>query len=660
MLSVMRSVRTQRTLGLLSVALALLPLLAASCAPGFWPNLPSNTTVMVYVVGSDLESDGNMATDNIVEMQAATPSANLNILLLTGGANKEGWRTVQRKQVLNGQVVTLADLGELNMGEPNTLKDFITWGQTAFPADKYILVLWDHGGGVMGGFGVDENRSSRLSVPGIRQAIGDAAAVTGKTFEIIGFDACLMATIEVATQLAPFARYLVASEDLEPGPGWDYTPFLNAIATNPDGDGLYVGTAIADGYAAKAVNSADFYTLSVVELSKISPVLSELSPLAIQMRQEIDSQQRSAWLVVAGARNGTDEFAVDYVNRKFNNAVDLGHFLSLLGQTDHYRDAAGRVSAELQKAVRYNVKGPAHPDASGLSIYMPFHDFQKALKEGPAYRIVPFLGDYQAMIESYVLEPLYDDPNAPIVISDIIAVGNTISSNATSPYGLGEQYVTLGVLNTPTTATMLGMDLAGATGMGSSYTLSYTLDNQWFTLNGNHVTVFFDYKPRANLYVLSIPALYRPKGTAKDQNRPVNLAVLYDQTLNEGRIRSAWEGILPQEVASRMYVALREGDVVTPVFLTIDLQSEDTSYTYGSEFAVSSSSIKLSRAPIKPGTYELFFQVRDLMGKQETSNSIDLNVPEVAGKPVLKKPAASGQAGVKLPPYGGFWDAWKN
>ncbi len=660
MFSARRPVRIRRILGLWIATVALVPLLATSCAPGFWPLLPSKTTVMVYIVGSDLESDGNMATDNIEEMQAAVPSAHLNILLLTGGANKEGWRTVQRKRVLNGEVVTLADLGDLNMGEPNTLKDFILWGQTAYPADRFILVLWDHGGGVIGGFGVDENRSSRLSVPGIRQAIGDAVAVTGKKLDIVGFDACLMATIEVATQLAPFATYLVASEDLEPGPGWDYTPFLNAIATDPHADGLTVGMAIADGYAAKAVDSADFYTLSVVELSKISPILSELGPLSVQMREQIEAAERSAWLAVAGARNGTDEFGADYINRRFSNIVDLGHFLTLLSQTDRYRDSANRTLDEVLKAVRYNVKGPAHPDAGGLSIYMPFHDFRKALQDGRAYRMVPFLGDYQAMVESYVLEPLNDDSNVPIVVSDIVALGSTLSANVTSPYGLGEQYVTLGVLNSPTTATMLGMDLAGATGVGSSYTLSYALDNQWFSLNGNHVTMFFDYKPRFDLYVLSIPALHRPKGTTTDRNKPVNLAVLYDQTLNEGRIRSAWEGILPVEAASRHRVVLREGDIVTPVFLTIDLPSEEITYTYGSEFAVASSSITLSRTPIKPGTYELFFQVRDLMGRQETSESIDLNVPEAAGKPAIKKRTAMRRAGVKLPPYGGFWDAWKN
>ena len=90
-------------------------------------------------------------------------------------------------------------------------------------------------------------------------------------FEIIGFDTCLMATLETAAALSPYGRYMVASEEIEPGTGWDYTAWLQAICDNPTADGLAVGTAICDSYFAKcqAGQTDDIATLSVIDLAAV-------------------------------------------------------------------------------------------------------------------------------------------------------------------------------------------------------------------------------------------------------------------------------------------------------------------------------------------------------------------------------------------------------
>ena len=104
-------------------------------------------TLLVYIIGSDLESDYDAASGNIEEMQSVTPNARVNVVLSTGGADKDGWRTVQRKRINGAQIELLADLGPVNMGRQETLQDFITWGMQSYPAERTLLVLWNHGGG---------------------------------------------------------------------------------------------------------------------------------------------------------------------------------------------------------------------------------------------------------------------------------------------------------------------------------------------------------------------------------------------------------------------------------------------------------------------------------------------------------------------------------
>ena len=117
-------------------------------------------TLMVYMVGSDLESDGGAASEDIAEMTAANAD-NINITLQTGGA--AAWENAsisdgktERHIIKNGELQNVENLGEAQMTSPNMLTDFIKWSASNYPADRYELVLWNHGGGTALGFGYDE------------------------------------------------------------------------------------------------------------------------------------------------------------------------------------------------------------------------------------------------------------------------------------------------------------------------------------------------------------------------------------------------------------------------------------------------------------------------------------------------------------------------
>ena len=192
-------------------------------------------TIMVYAIGTDLESKGANLSADVKEMLAATPSKDVNIVLQTGGCKdfqnsymKDG--SCQRFVIKNGNINELADLGDVSMVEQQSLQDFIKFAKENYPAENYILVMWDHGGGVPLGFGQDELHDGKLTEIEIAEAIRGADI----QYESIIFNACLMGSLEVAKALDPYTEYIVAAESPTWGSayydvGINYTNFLNFI-----------------------------------------------------------------------------------------------------------------------------------------------------------------------------------------------------------------------------------------------------------------------------------------------------------------------------------------------------------------------------------------------------------------------------------------------
>lgn len=200
------------------------------------------TTLLVYLLGSNLESEDSAGTLNLMEMLSAQGSPHTRIVITTGGADKvdpkglvSSWKTVKRFELADGRLKELADLGAHNMNEGGTLQDFVTWAIRTYPAERTLLMMWDHGSGYEG-FGGDENFPDgprSMSIPALAAALQGAQAATGVKLDYLGFDACLMATVEVAKILQPCARYLGASQELEPGSGWDWKAVIETASRQP-------------------------------------------------------------------------------------------------------------------------------------------------------------------------------------------------------------------------------------------------------------------------------------------------------------------------------------------------------------------------------------------------------------------------------------------
>ena len=324
-------------------------------------------TIMVYLCGTDLESRSGMGTSDLQEMLGAKFGDELNLLVYTGGC--KGWKnnlvsssTNQIWQVRDGKMVCLQDnLGSKSMTEPDVLSGYIKWCVENYPASRYGLILWDHGGGSVSGYGYDEKfaSSGSMSLAGLDKALKDA----GVKFDFIGFDACLMATAETALTMAQYADYLIASEETEPGVGWYYTDWLTALGENPSLPTVELGKQIVDSFVDACAEQCrgQLTTLSVVDLAELETVLPQA--LADFSQSTVKLLREKEYQTVSNARSGAREFA----QSSRIDQVDLVHLAKNLGtkEGDALADA-------LLGSVKYNRTSSNMTNAYGLSIYFPY------------------------------------------------------------------------------------------------------------------------------------------------------------------------------------------------------------------------------------------------------------------------------------------------
>jgi len=268
------------------------------------PNIPE-WTVMIYLdADNNLESAG---INDINEMEIVGSSSDVNIVVQLDripysvlASNNEGylddtsngnWTNTRRyyitqdfdTYIINSQLKS--DLGELNMGDPQTLVDFANWAITEYPAKKYLLVIWNHGGGFRSPAYTtkdiawdDTSGGDRITMPELEDALSAISVQMGKNIDIVGMDACLMAMTEVAYQIKDHADILVTSEESEPNDGWPYDTILAQLAANPTMSSTQLAIDIVDKY----IYSYPSYdvTQSAIDLSYMNTLANQLSELA--------------------------------------------------------------------------------------------------------------------------------------------------------------------------------------------------------------------------------------------------------------------------------------------------------------------------------------------------------------------------------------------
>lgn len=460
----------------------LMVVLLASCNGGGSSNAGS-TTVMVYMVGADLESDWGNASANLAEMVKAQLGPGVNVVIETGGADQtqragslvQDWTTVQRYALQNGALKQVANLGAQSMGIPSTLTDFIVWAENQYPSAHYKLLLWDHGAGWRG-YGSDENTSDILSLQDITTALEGAKEATKVHLDLIGFDACLMSTVEVADALAPYADYLLASQEVEPGTGWDWS----AVIASAGADSVTFGKNVIDTYIVKQTEegkaNAMLATLALTDLSKIAAVSSSIAGLG-QALEGVVSQQ-GGWTKIAYARSQSPEYAM--MSAGNYDLTDVTTFSNLLAGQGIASQAAASVANAANNAVVY-VKNGAYTDANGLSMFFPSRSFQN-LQTLNAYQKLAFSPAYRGFAADYV-SAIADKPYE-LAINVTQWTSALLNATITSDVGLASVDQVLMLPGGGDDVTLVGSINEPLSGLHTS-TLNGPPAGNWVTLNGS-------------------------------------------------------------------------------------------------------------------------------------------------------------------------------
>ena len=357
-------------------------------------------TIMVYLVGSDLESLSGAASLDIEEMIKANINySDVNVVIYAGGSSY--WYN----KLENNSIYELTDRGEgiqlvekgskKSMGDADTLTSFMKFVYDNYKTDLYSLILWDHGAGPIGGFGVDEvNNSDMLTLAELERALSNSPFSKNNKLELIGFDACLMASIEVAAIFDEYADYLVASQDVEPGYGWDYV-FLSAL--NKNVDSIKFGKSIVDSYhnfyERYSFSNELLLTMSLIDLSKYGDVEKQIDILFKEVDVALSNGKYSA--IVKDMTKSKCFQCYEY-NQSYD-LIDLYGAVSELKGS--YSDKANDLLSILDQAIVYQRTNV--PGANGLSIYYPYNSPAYLEYWLPIYNEFDFAPEYRNFLNNY-------------------------------------------------------------------------------------------------------------------------------------------------------------------------------------------------------------------------------------------------------------------
>ena len=415
-------------------------------------------TLMVYMCGTDLESRSRMASSDMQEMAAATFGDNVNIIVYTGGCKSWNINGISNQvnqiyQIQSGSLKQLvADDGSKPMTDPKTLASFIQYCKENFPASRNELILWDHGGGSVTGFGYDEKFASVGAMD--LAEINTALKSGGVKFDFIGFDACLMATAETALMLNEHADYLIASEETEPGIGWYYTNWLTKLGSNTSIPTLEIGKNIVDDFVTTCSSRCrgQLTTLSVIDLAEFANTVPEnLNSFAQSVSSLISDKE---YKTVSNARYGTREFAAS----TRIDQVDLAQLAMNMGTKEG--DALADV---IQKAVKYNRTSSNMTNAYGVSIYFPYKKASYVDTACKTYNNIGMGEDYSKCIRAFAKLGASGQIASGGSASPLTSLlGNSLGSGAS---GLGVNEIA-GLLNAFTGGSV---NLSGLTGANTGF-----------------------------------------------------------------------------------------------------------------------------------------------------------------------------------------------
>lgn len=597
-------------------------------------------TILVYMCGTDLESDGGNASSDLYEAMQANIGDNINFVFQTGGTYSWYYDDIDSTKLqrfaVEGNDFTLIDERPLaSMGEADTLSDFIEWGVKNYPADNIGLVFWNHGGGSISGVCFDERYDSdSLSLSEIDKALSDTFDCMTEKFEFIGFDACLMSTLETANILVPYANYMYASEETEPGYGWDYTAILSYLNKNPQADGAQLGSELCETYYehCKLSDSEDMATFAITDLSKLDALIASFDITAQQMYESNKLTE------LAKAIKNADNFGGNNRTEGYTNMVDLG---GILNAAADYCSNAQDTLDKLDAAISCMKNGQQHRYAEGLAVYYPL-SVQGSTELSTFGTICPS-AYYLAFVDKVAYgttgQDIYSYENSDLLndCDDIWCIDydygdyctNTdsfcdIDEDCTIPvediYFDDDGYYTVAISDfTNLSYAACSVFLAQSDGtmvyLGCDDDIYYdynkgiitdNFDGSWISLpDGQPLPIeVVDQTDDYSLFTCSILL----------NGELTNMRIEYDWNKSCWNVIGAWDGIdADTGMAARDIISIKDGDVIQPVYYITDSYGYITDYSEGDKFTVNGD-ITLSYHSLPSADYLYSIVMYDIFG----------------------------------------------
>lgn len=660
---------------------------------------PSDTWIIYwYLCGTDLETDNGAASADLRELQRVQLPPNVKVVIQAGGANR--WQTsgipsggTARFLYDSEGMHNLGPTPNSDMGTGSGLADFLRFGRDNFSADHSIFVFWNHGGGSVGGICYDERTGNMMSLDEVHDAFDSVYGSNPDVppFEIIGFDACLMATVDSLASLHGFARYMVASQESEPGCGWNYTGWLGALADNPAMGGAGLGKVICDTYyqgcIADGNSSEEIATLSVSDVSKAPDLVAAYGAYGVEALQVAAQDPRQFFTQFSRSASVSENYGGNTREEGYYDMVDIGELAQ--NTRNLMPSTADPLLSALNDCVLYRVNGSYRPGGQGLSCYHPYDGDADVwriyadidVSPGPIKCLYYYLifGQMPSAAQEYV------SGGAPAYTPEIITPGAGASISATilgsapssapavgshpiynvrqledTPVDIdkdGNAFVQL----SPSAVDLLSVvhcqlvyldekqdvmvDLGSDSNINADWDRGRFTDNffgTWPMLEGHPVYVEITYEnDDFNLYAIPL----------KLNGVPVNLQVVYDYKSEKYNILGARKDDkrgLESLVASRELIQLKPGDTITTLHYGMTLSGPDTEYT---EVEVDTFTIganpQVKDENVGDGTYGYFFEFIDPTNNSALSNMVTYTIKngEITTSVDNSMTGATGQQG---------------
>ena len=629
--------------------LAALVILALTCALPSFSALAAaedDWAIYLYLCGADLETKGGAATADLMELVNQRLPDGVKVVIETGGARKWHNRAVDprylERYVLSGDKLARVWRGDrCSMGDGATLTDFVAWCRANYPARREALILWDHGGGSAGGLMQDELfGNDRLGLSELRQSLTRACPPdkAHPPLELVGFDCCLMATVDTAAALDGIARYMVASEETEPGCGWNYYGLVKMLHARPGMDGAAMGAAICETYMAgcRAAGVSEKATLSVIDMARLDPLLAAYDRFGGSA--VLAACDDSGFFAEFGrGAKLAENYGGNTPSSGYTNMVDLGDLarqsMALLP------DTARAVIQALEDCVVYRVNGSYRAQASGLSCYFAYDGNPRVYSR---YADASASKSFSAFYD-YMLNGTLDQDMQDYIIESLGYEGDEIQElDALSDFDQGgwqtviddEGYAVL-TLSPATLATVaevsfqlayvdedrdLMLFLGSDNDIDQDWERGVFRDNfrgVWGAIDGCLCHMEIEYQgDDYNLY--NVPILLN--------GEPYQLKVVYDYDAEAYQILGALRGLNSQGLADRDLVRLRMGDIVTTLHYAASASGEDELRLIESNRLIVTPFTRFEEEDLGDGRFLVLFTLTDARGESTYADEVIVTV----------------------------------